>query len=122
MENKKNLDLKPMGIYCIYDKETKVYDAFVMSFDDLEAKDYFIENLSLLAKQFSDAGDKKKYDKLIERATSSCVLRLCIFNKELGVFENEQVCLVDNITEQDLIDYYNSRDELKHKFNKKESD
>ena len=119
MEN--NID-KVMGIYCLYDKETGVYDSFIISFDDLEAKDYFVSNIALIAKDLSESGNVKNYNTFMSRLTNSCVMRLATFDKANGSFINEQVVLVDYIQEKDLIDFYKAHDELQHKFKKVSDD
>lgn len=107
-----------MGIYCLFNKETKVYDSFMISFDDSEAKDFYVEQIALIAHDLASKGDTKRYDQLVSRFTESCVMRLATFDKVLGVFNNEQVVLLDYISEQNIIDYFNARDELQTKFKK----
>lgn len=119
MEN--NIE-KNLGIYCLYNKETKVYDSFMMSFDDVEAKDFYIEQIALLAHDLADKGDNKHYDQLISRLTDSCIMRLAIFDKVKGCFNNEQVVLIDYIQEQNIIDFYKSREDLQTKFKKVSDD
>ena len=109
---------KIMSIYCLFDKETKVYDCFITSFDDKEASEYFLDNLSLIAKDLSSKGDKNNYNKFIERLKDSCVLKIASFDNESGSFENVRCVLVDYFTEDSLIEYYNSKDDLKNRFNK----
>ena len=111
---------KKLGLYCLFNKETKVYDSMYMAFDDKEARDFMLENLSLLAKDLSEKGDLKSYKTFIDRLVDSCVMRLATFDSVQGIFINEQVVLVDYFTEQALIDYYKSKEELQNKFKKVE--
>lgn len=112
-----NDDLKKvMGVYSLLNKQTNQYECFLTSFDDKEAVDFYLDELSNIAIHLSSSGDDKKYNTFVSRLSDSCVLRLATFNDELGSFENEKVVLLDYFTEDSIIDYVKRKKALKAKF------
>lgn len=113
MENK---FVKKLSIYCLYDKETQKYDSFMISFNDEEAKNYFLDQTASVAFDLANKADSANYNRLFSSLKTTCFMRLATFNDLSGEFENEKVVLLDNITDESIEGYIKYKFELKNKF------
>ena len=113
MENK---FVKKLSIYCLYDKETQKYDSFMYSFNDEEAKNYFLDQTANVAFELANKADTPNYNRLFSSLKTTCLMRLATFNELSGEFENEKVVLLDMISEEAIENYVRMKFDLKNKF------
>ena len=112
-----NNDLKKvLGIYCLYDKETYKYDTFMYSYSDEEAKNYFLDQTAHAAFDLANKADNINYNRLMNNLKTTCLMRLATFDDEKGLFVNEQVILIDYISEESIENYVKLKFELSNKF------
>lgn len=107
---------KKLAIYCLFDKETEKYDSFTMSYSDEEARDWFLDQLSHVAFDLASKADTLNYNKLFENLKSSCFIRLAIFDEIKGIFNNEQVVLIDYIEKSVIENLVKFKIDLASKF------
>ena len=113
MENKFE---KKLGIYCLFNKETKKYDTFMLSNSDQEAVDYFLDQVAATAYDLANKADTLNYNKLFSNLKYTCLMRVATFNSVAGSFDNEQICLIDLIEPTTIENYIKAKFELQNKF------
>ena len=113
MENK---FVKKLSIYCLYDKETNVYDSFMYSYNDEEAKNFFLDNTATVAFELANKADTTNYNKLFSNLKTTCLMRLASFDDQKGEFINEKVVLIDYIDGESIENYVRAKFDLKNKF------
>lgn len=107
---------KRLAIYCLYDKETEKFDSYMMAFNDDEAKNHFLDQTAQIAFELASKADTVNYNRLFSSLKTTCFMRLATFDDVTGVFTNEKIVLLDNITDDAIENYIKLKFDLKNKF------